>query len=101
MRYTLRLLTAQQFMRASGMICAMEIIRLRMIEELGKDSFSIGVWLGRDNTPNRNDVKSDKYSALQVHTKFKSKGTFILFNNKVPLFGNKTLINNTCRTAKR
>ena len=61
MRYTLRLLTAQQFMRASGMICAMEIIRLRMIEELGKDSFSIGVWLGRDNTPNRNDVKSDKY----------------------------------------
>ena len=74
MRYTLRLLTAQQFMRASGLICAMELIRMRETQDLGEDSFSIGVWLGRDNTPNRNDVKSNNSPvALQIYSKLLSK----------------------------
>ncbi len=54
MRYTLRLLTAQQFTRASGVICAMEFIRRREVNILGSKKFSIGLWVGGSNTPNKN-----------------------------------------------
>ena len=101
MRYTLRLLTAQQFMRASGLVCAMEIIRLRMVEKLGEDSFSIGVWLGRDNTPNRNDVKSTNHpGALQIYSKLISRPketTYPFLITKCPCCSSpigKTLVNN-------
>ncbi|WP_328721474.1 helicase-related protein [Streptomyces sp. NBC_00247] len=51
MRYTLRLLTLQQFERAASLVCAMERIR---IEEgtLGTEPFSIGMWVGQSATPN-------------------------------------------------
>ncbi len=52
MRYTLRLLTTQQFQRASSLLCVMEYIRRKNPDELGKKEFSIGIWLGGDNTPN-------------------------------------------------
>lgn len=52
MRYTLRLLTADQFQRASRLICAMEYIRQHNQDILGEDEFSIGIWVGADTTPN-------------------------------------------------
>lgn len=52
MRYTLRLLTAQQFLRASSLICVLEDLRSSLPTELGTSSFGIGVWLGNDSTPN-------------------------------------------------
>jgi hypothetical protein len=52
MRYTLRLLTAQQFQRASSLICGMERIRDEMPERLGDDAFTIGIWVGGATTPN-------------------------------------------------
>lgn len=52
MRYTLRLLTAQQFQRSSRLICAMEVIRKKNQELLGHIPFSIGLWVGGANTPN-------------------------------------------------
>ena len=52
MRYTLRLLTTQQFQRAAGLLCAMEDLR-RSVPRLGDQRFSIGIWLGRDTTPNQ------------------------------------------------
>lgn len=52
MRYTLRLLTAQQFQRASGLIVAMEHLRRKAPDQLGTAAFSIGIWLGGSTTPN-------------------------------------------------
>ena len=52
MRYTLRLLTAQQFLRAAALICVLEEIRSRHRDELGEGRFGIGVWLGGESTPN-------------------------------------------------
>jgi hypothetical protein len=51
-RYTLRLLTSQQFQRASTMIMACELIRRSRADELGSRPVSIGLWLGADNSPN-------------------------------------------------
>lgn len=53
MRYTLRLLTLQQFERAAALICAMEIIRDGRPKELGDEAISIGMWVGAAATPNK------------------------------------------------
>ncbi|NUT19446.1 MAG: DNA helicase [Hamadaea sp.] len=52
MRYTLRLLTLQQFERASILICAMESMRRELMTQLGPTPVSIGMWVGRSSTPN-------------------------------------------------
>lgn len=60
MRYTLRLLTADQFERASGLICALECIRRENETTLGTTPISIGIWLGQSTTPNsRDDAKKN------------------------------------------
>jgi len=59
MRYTLRMLTTQQFQRAASLICSMEYIR--QIENngnklrLGETSFSLGLWVGGEGSPNKCD----------------------------------------------
>lgn len=62
MRYTLRLLTLQQFERAAGLICALEQWRDGAAEMVGKEPFSIGLWVGQGATPN--DVER-AYKALR------------------------------------
>ena len=52
MRYTLRLLTAQQFLRAASLVCVLENIRSTRVDELGKSPFGIGIWVGGSSTPN-------------------------------------------------
>ena len=52
MRYTLRLLTTQQFQRSASLICACEKIRRDMPVELGSDPITIGLWVGGSLTPN-------------------------------------------------
>lgn len=52
MRYTLRLLTIQQFQRATALMCACEMIRRSDEAKWGKTPFRIGLWVGRRTTPN-------------------------------------------------
>ncbi|GAA3530792.1 helicase-related protein [Aeromicrobium panaciterrae] len=54
-RYTLRLLTAQQFHRSSSLICAMELLRrpdrIGDPRAQGMAPFTIGLWVGNEVTP--------------------------------------------------
>lgn len=53
MRYTLRLLTAQQFQRATALICAAELARRDDEQTWGTQPFRIGLWVGTDVSPKR------------------------------------------------
>ncbi|QAY64721.1 helicase [Xylanimonas allomyrinae] len=55
MRYTLRLLTAQQFQRATAMVCAAEVVRREDEETWGTEPFRIGLWVGTAVSPKRYD----------------------------------------------
>jgi hypothetical protein len=63
MRYTLRLLTLQQFQRATALICACEHIRREALEQgdarWGKTPLRIGLWVGRRTTPNRTSESAE------------------------------------------
>jgi hypothetical protein len=64
MRYTLRLLTLQQFERAAALICAMEEIRRQEQSSLGHEPISIGMWVGASATPNKLDRAEKRLEEL-------------------------------------
>ena len=78
MRYTLSLLTSQQFQRASSLICAMESIRMEtgMAEKLGNDPFSIGIWVGGDTSPNK--IEQAKQSLREAKRYGEDKYSLVL-----------------------
>lgn len=56
MRYTLRMLTTQQFQRAAALICSMEVLRRRENQAgspVAGGRFSLGLWIGSEGSPNK------------------------------------------------
>lgn len=64
MRYTLRLLTVQQFQRAAALACAAERLRRDRPGELGADRISIGLWVGQKSAPNNYDDAKERLREL-------------------------------------
>jgi hypothetical protein len=65
MRYTLRLLTIQQFQRAATLLCACEVLRREAPDQFGRQPFSIGLWVGGGATPNHINQKPDPQHGLE------------------------------------
>lgn len=59
MRYTLRLLTIQQFQRATTLICACEVLRRGDVDRWGEVPFRIGLWVGGRVSPNDTDQAAE------------------------------------------
>ena len=76
MRYTLRLLTLQQFQRATALICAMEVLRRDALDKgdksLGTESFTIGLWVGNKVTPGTTEDSHQAILAQRDSTKNKA-----------------------------
>ncbi len=67
MRYTLRLLTAQQFQRAATLICAAELLRQhRAVSDSRYEGapFRLGMWVGGGVTPNQ-DTEAKEWVEAQ------------------------------------
>lgn len=100
MRYTLRLLTVQQFQRSATLMCACEKIRLSNTDKWGTIPFQVGLWVGSSVTPNvRGDRKKSKHSALTAKRQakgsladIKSHNPYILIN--CPWCGKKLTVSN-------
>ena len=60
MRYTLRLLTRQQFERAARVICALELMRRDDPRRLGEEPILVGMWVGGNVSPNRFEDAAQK-----------------------------------------
>ncbi|MEU0078796.1 DISARM system helicase DrmA [Micromonospora tulbaghiae] len=87
MRYTLRLLTAQQFQRAAALICAAEVLRQRDERTWGKEPFRIGLWVGGGVSPNWYDEAAEQIAEAREagHGKF----TNVLQTLSCPWCGSK------------
>lgn len=89
MRYTLRLLAAQQFTRAATLICACEYIRQDSLQKkhkypsylLGKKPITIGLWIGGTHIPN-NNAGSGKHTAEYHLDKLQNASIHSLKNEK-------------------
>ncbi|MDE0074843.1 MAG: hypothetical protein OXU32_12875 [Gammaproteobacteria bacterium] len=76
MRYTLRLLTTQQYQRASSLICALEYLRRQQPHYLGATPVTIGLWVGGSVTPN-NDAQA-KAALSRMERKGNNENRFVL-----------------------
>jgi hypothetical protein len=74
MRYTLRLLTIQQFQRAAALICACETIRRDDPARWGRTPFRLGLWVGQRTTPNTTDQSAEAVKQDRGPGKFKGGG---------------------------
>ena len=89
-RYTLRLLTSQQFERSATFICVLEMMRKKeKLKVLGKDSFSLGYWAGQGMTPNTYLKAHENYGDMREDES--PKNPFVL--QKCPLCATQIIPN--------
>ncbi len=65
MRYTLRLLTLQQFQRATTLLCAMEVLRWDDLAKWGDEPFTLGLWVGNKVTPGTTEQSHQAIEAIR------------------------------------
>lgn len=88
MRYTLRLLTSQQFQRAAALVCAAELMRQADPTTWGERPFSIGLWVGSAVSPKRYaDAKRQVENARQDTGR--AHGLTVLQLQRCPWCGSK------------
>lgn len=75
MRYTLRMLTLQQFERAAALICACEEIRRADPGTWGNEPFRIGLWVGQKSTPNTTDNSEEIIKRFKKATNIYNDGS--------------------------
>jgi hypothetical protein len=75
MRYTLRLLTLQQFQRATTLICACESLRRKDPVKWGREPFRIGLWVGNNSTPNWTEQSEEVIKQLKGQNQGQNGGS--------------------------
>lgn len=101
MRYTLRLLTLQQFERASTLICALEYLRRKVPNSgLGTEPFLIGLWVGHTLTPNDHVSSKESITSQVTGSSDEYSGGSPWQNSYCPWCGHKITIGNYKYDAK-
>ncbi len=77
-RYTLRLLTTQQFQRTATLACALELLRRDSGGALGAAPITLGLWVGGEVTPNRHNEAVTNYR--EIHSKGPDRNKFVLLS---------------------
>lgn len=88
MRYTLRLLTSQQFQRATALVCAAELIRQEDPTTWGDTPFTIGLWVGTAVSPKHFDDAKAQVEEARSDTS-KAFGLTVLQLQRCPWCGTK------------
>ncbi|WP_414945540.1 DISARM system helicase DrmA [Amycolatopsis sp. cmx-11-32] len=89
MRYTLRLLTSQQFQRAAALVCAAELIRQEDIATWGEKPFSIGLWVGSAVSPKRYKDAERQVVEARGENSWRAHGLTVLQLQRCPWCGTK------------
>jgi hypothetical protein len=99
MRYTLRLLTAQQFQRAAALVCAAEKMRRDAVAagdtRWGGEPFRIGLWVGGAVSPNWYEDAAEQVA--DVRESGGAKRTGVLQTLACPWCGTKLLAHRDLR----
>jgi Helicase conserved C-terminal domain len=89
MRYTLRLLTSQQFQRAAALVCAAELIRQEDPATWGERPFTIGLWVGSAVSPKRFKEAEAQVKAVRADDSQRAHGLTVLQLQRCPWCGTK------------
>ena len=111
MRYTLRLLTAQQFERASKLITTMEFLRKQkeFAKFLKEEPITIGLWVGMGSTPNKLSEAKEKIKIIDIECGKTNRKKELIGNpeekntfqiNSCPWCGTKLVTKKTNKSGK-
>lgn len=87
MRYTLRLLTSQQFLRATTLMCAAEMIRREDPTTWGETPFRIGLWVGSSVSPKRYSEAAAQVKSVRADESNTAWGLTVLQFSHCPWCG--------------